>query len=337
MDALPSFLDASRFTNIDQAWTAAPISVIRVRLAGELGLDDTSRERVRLVAEQIATSTGLEVDIMVGSSPTPMPIALDAGTHGRPALALTQSWAKKGVAVSIVNAVDRKSLLLFVLILAVCTLFVTNATAAAVQSRRLELAVLSCLGWRPAALYRHIIVESALYGLVASLLGVAATLPVGSLLGLRPDPRWLLVTVPVTTALAVVAALGPARRAARSDPAAAIRPSALVPRRSRPPRSVAALALANVTRLPGRTLLGAASLAIGVCALTLLAAIAVAFQGAVVGTLLGDAVSVQAPSRGLPRRGAHRPARHRRRRRRRLPQHPRARRRVRYAARLRLA
>lgn len=294
LDALPSFLDGNRFTNIDPAWSAAPLSVVRVRLAGELGLDELSRERVRLVAEQIATRTGLEVDIMVGSSPTQVPIALAEGAHGRPALALTQPWAKKGVAVSIVDAVDRKSLLLFVLILAVCTLFVTNATAASVRSRRLELAVLACLGWRASALYRSVMVEAAGYGLLASLLGAAATLPAGRVLGLHPDPRWLLVTVPVTTALAVLAALGPARQAARTDPAAAIRPPVVVPRRSRPPRTIAALALANVTRQPGRTLIGAASLAIGVSALTLLAAITVAFQGAVVGTLLGDAVSVQA-------------------------------------------
>ena len=49
----------------------------------------------------------------------------------------------------------------------------------------------------------------------------------------------------------------------------------------------------NVLRTPGRTLIGALSLAIGVMALTLLVAVTLAFRGAVVGTLLGNVVTVQ--------------------------------------------
>jgi len=48
-----------------------------------------------------------------------------------------------------------------------------------------------------------------------------------------------------------------------------------------------------VARTPGRTLVGVASLAVGVAALTLLTAVTVAFRGVVVGSLLGDAVAVQ--------------------------------------------
>ena len=43
---------------------------------------------------------------------------------------------------------------------------------------------------------------------------------------------------------------------------------------------------------PGRTLLGAGALAIGVAALTLVAAAGYAFRGAIVGSLLGDMVSL---------------------------------------------
>src|SRR6185369_1348948 len=40
----------------------APISAIRVRVAGVHGFSPASRERVRLVAERIAAGTGLDVD-----------------------------------------------------------------------------------------------------------------------------------------------------------------------------------------------------------------------------------------------------------------------------------
>jgi ABC-type antimicrobial peptide transport system permease subunit len=49
----------------------------------------------------------------------------------------------------------------------------------------------------------------------------------------------------------------------------------------------------NVLRTPGRSLVGAVSLAVGVAALTMLAAVTLAFRGAIVGSLLGNVVAVQ--------------------------------------------
>ena len=54
-----------------------------------------------------------------------------------------------------------------------------------------------------------------------------------------------------------------------------------------------AVAFANLWRVPGRTLLGAMALAIGVCAVTVLLAVMWAFDGSVTGSLLGDAVSLR--------------------------------------------
>ena len=51
-----------------------------------------------------------------------------------------------------------------------------------------------------------------------------------------------------------------------------------------------------MVRTPGRTLIGVASLAVGIAALTMLTAVTVAFRGVVVGSLLGDAVDVQVRS-----------------------------------------
>jgi ABC-type antimicrobial peptide transport system permease subunit len=49
----------------------------------------------------------------------------------------------------------------------------------------------------------------------------------------------------------------------------------------------------NVLRTPGRSLVGALSLAVGVAALTLVTGVTLAFRGIVVGSLLGNAVAVQ--------------------------------------------
>jgi len=94
-------------------------------------------------------------------------------------------------------------------------------------------------------------------------------------------------------ALALVAGAVPAALAARAEPLAAVRPAVLAVRRARQPSGITGLAVVNVLRTPGRTIIGAVSLGVGVTALTLLVAVTLAFRGAVVGTLLGNVVTVQ--------------------------------------------
>ncbi len=90
-----------------------------------------------------------------------------------------------------------------------------------------------------------------------------------------------------------MAGLTPAWLAARADPVSSVRPPVLPVRRAHQPRGITSLAALNVTRTPGRTLIGVVSLAIGIAALTMLTAVTVAFRGQVVGSLLGDAAAVQ--------------------------------------------
>ncbi|GIJ80126.1 FtsX-like permease family protein [Micromonospora phaseoli] len=270
----------------------APISAIRVRVAEVDGYSERAAERVRLIAERIATETGLDVDITLGSSPAPQTVELPAGSFGRPGLRLTENWSALGVASVIIEAVDRKSAVLFVLVLVVCVLFLGNAVTAAVRDRRSELAVLACLGWPARRIGALILGEVALLGLAAGLLAVGLAFPLGAALGIGIDWRRALLAVPVALLLALVAALTPALRATRAHPAAALRPSVAAARWVRRPRTLPGLALVNLLRTPGRTLLGATALAIGVAALTLVGATAYAFRGAIVGNLLGDTVSL---------------------------------------------
>jgi putative ABC transport system permease protein len=270
-----------------------PISAVRVRVAGVTGIDALSRERIRQAASRIATATGLDVDIMAGASGAPTAIDLPAGRYGRPALALSETWVRKGVATRILSATDRKSLVLFALILVVCALFVANAASAAVRARRTELGILSSLGWSAGRLFGVVLLEVGGIGLCAGLLGSLLALPLAALVGVSASLPRAALAVAAATVLALLAGLAPAARAARSSPVAAVRPIVLETRRAWRPRGLGQLAMVNLIRTPGRTLLGSLSLAIGVCALTLLLAATVAFHDVLVGTLLGDAVSVQ--------------------------------------------
>lgn len=290
LPALPT-LENSYYGSAARA--ADPISVIRVRVAGVTGPNPVSLERIREVAQQIAVRTHLEVDIVAGSSPVPTTIGLPAGKFGRPALTLTENWVKKGVAVAILTAIDKKSVMLFALILMVCGLFVANSAAAAIRARRHELGVLACLGWTRPRLFAAVLGELAGLGLVAGLLGAAAAIPLSSALGLHAAALRAGLAVPVAVAVAVTAGAVPAWLAARAEPTAAVRPPVLGAQRMLRPAGVTGLALVNVMRTPGRAALGAVSLTVGVTALTILAAVTFAFRGVVVGSLLGDAVAVQ--------------------------------------------
>ena len=285
-------VESRKYTG-DAQLRRAPISVIRVRVAGVTGPGPASLDRIKAVAEQIELRTHLTVDIVAGSSPAPATVALPAGRFGYPALLLDEDWVKKGVAISILTAVNRSSVALFVLILVVCALFVANSATAAVRARLPELGVLSALGWTRPRLFTAVLGEVALIGLIAGALAALLSPPLAAALGLHASPARAVLAIPVAVGVAVVAGAVPAWLAARADPIASARPPVLAVRRARHPRRITGLAVVNVLRTPGRTLVGALSLAIGVMSLTLLVAVTLTFRGAVVGTLLGNVVTVQ--------------------------------------------
>ena len=272
---------------------AAPISTVRVRVSGEVGIDALSRARVSAIADSIRKATGLQVDFVTGSSATAVPTTVPAGRYGRPALTLAQPWLKQGVAAVVVTAVNRKSLLLAVLVLVACALAVGNASSAAVRSRVTELGVLACLGWSRPRLFQLVFAEAAAVGAAAGAGGTGCAFALAPLLGVHVRTGYALLALPAALLLSLLAALWPAWRATRADPGAAVRPAVAFVRRPRPRRRISALARSNLLRAPGRTLLGAVSLALGIAALTLIAMIDLAFHSSVSGTLLGDAVVLQ--------------------------------------------
>jgi ABC-type antimicrobial peptide transport system permease subunit len=204
-----------------------------------------------------------------------------------------EGWTKKGVAFAIVSALDRKSLALFVLVLVVSALFLANGAFASVRSRRTEIGTLLCLGWGRGRIFRATLGELALVGLTAGLVGTGLAFLLVKALSLDMAPLRTLLVAPVAVALACLAGFVPAWRAARAVPLDAVRPPVVTPRRARPIRGLARMAAANLLRLPGRTLLGAGALLVGVAALAFLLSVNLAFKGTLVGTLLGEVISVQ--------------------------------------------
>lgn len=292
LEGAASFYDTRFWSNV-RGRGKAPISVIRVRVRGVTGPDALSLERIKVVAQKIHDATGLDVDITAGSSPHPLRVDLPAGKFGRPELMLREGWSKKGVSVSFLRALDRKDLLLFVLILVICGFFLSNGALAAVRARRAEIGTLRTLGWPSRAIFGVVLGELLGVGVVAGAAGAALALVLVLSFDLHIDLWRVVLVIPLAVGLALVAGLVPALMAGRGQPLDALRPPVAGRGRLGRVRSVLAFALANLRRLPTRTLLGSAGLFVGVAALTVLVAIERSFGGTLVGTLLGNAISVQ--------------------------------------------
>jgi hypothetical protein len=287
LDAIRPFIDRHTFLH----GTKAPISVVRVRVQGSGTLGNTAR--IRLVAAEIHRRTGLDVDVTAGSSPTAVTVDLPAGRFGRPALTLREGWSEKGVTLSFLNALDRKTALLGGLIPLVALFVVANGAAAVVRSRRSEIGVLSCLGWSARTIFGSFLAEVALLGLASGLLATAAVAAIIGSTSLRASPAAVAAIVPATLLLALVAGAVPAARAASLRPLVAVEQDVNVGGRRAHVRSVLGFAAAGLRGRYARTLPSVAALAIGVSALSLLLTIQSAFGGSLLTTVLGAAISVQ--------------------------------------------
>jgi len=291
--ALTAFSDPRSFYTRPPLDPKAPLSVIRVRVAGVTGPDDRSQARIRSVALRIHDRTGLDVDITAGSSPHPLTLELPPGKFGRPALTLREGWVKKGVSAAFLNGVGRKQLALFTLIPLLCCLFLGNGTYAAARARRAEIGTLLTFGWSRAAIFSVLLGELLLIGLAAGVLGVGLAAAAVAAFSLHAKLWVTLLVLPLALSISLVAGLVPAWRASLLDPLATLRPPVSDLRRPHRVRRVTELALLNLRRVPGRALVGGAGLLLGACALTVLLAVQHAFQGVLAGTLLGDAIAIQ--------------------------------------------
>jgi ABC-type lipoprotein release transport system permease subunit len=289
---LQPLLSNARFTGISPRQQHAPISEIRVRVKDVTGTDPLSRLRIRTVAQQIHAETGLQVDITAGSSPHPVNITLPAGKFGRPKLLLSEGWSKKGATISYINALDRKDLALFALVLVVCCFFLANSSLAAVRARRTEIGTLRTLGWPGRAIFTAILGELLVVAAGAGLAGTGIAALLVSRFALHVPLSRIFYVLPLAIVLALIAGVGPAWEATRGEPLDAVRPP-VVPGRRGHARGLVPLALLNLRRLPLRSAIAAGGLALGVAALTFLIGIERGFHGALLGTLLGNAVSIQ--------------------------------------------
>jgi hypothetical protein len=282
IEGLRGLVNAHAFTGTD---VAAPISSIRVRVAGVNGDDAVSREKIADVAKRIAETTGLSVDVTAGSSPAPVTVHL-AGGQGEPSLSVVEQWAKVGAAVAVLTAFDRKTLLLLIGIGSVYAIFGVGAGAALVSQRRRQYEVVRAFGWSFKAVAAWIMAELLVVNLVCVTAGGLGAVLIDAEFG--GHVSWLTAVVGLLASclLAFVVSLPSAVRGARAE--ARHRRPVSTPIR---PATVVRLGLANTLRRPSRTLLAVAAVYLASLVGTAVAGITVSESGRISGTSLGRAIA----------------------------------------------
>jgi hypothetical protein len=287
-------LEGAQYFSDPAIYTGAPgnrfISAIRVRVVGTSEPGAIAQARLSRVAAQIHDATGLQVDIVKGSSPQPLQISLPAGNFGRPALTVTQGWASKGVAFRFLQAISLQNLAFFAIVLISAFILVAQTAYVSVRRRRTELAVLRALGWPPWRIALLIELEMLILGLSVGIVGFAIGLPVALLehVGLT---TWVIVgVIPLSVVIALLAGLIPALGGTRGTTLSVLVPHEDI-RERRLASSPLTLGLRNALALRWDVAMGIAALTLGGALVAVVELVAAGFRGQLDTTLLGTYLS----------------------------------------------
>jgi len=208
------------------------ISVVRVRVQGANRFSTEAQQRLEAVAAEIVRRTGLEVDIVTGSSPRLVKVLLP-GEGRQPDVVVQEPWVQKGVHVRIQRSVQRGNRQLLALLVLLSLLYTYNASAMWVAQRRQTWAVMRATGWRAWDLVAWLLKFALGVGLAAGVVGLALgwALRMGLHLEALP-PLQAAAILPLSVALVLAGMLLPAWRQGRQAVVAVLRAeSERLPRR----------------------------------------------------------------------------------------------------------
>ena len=189
------------------------ITAIRIRISGIDSYTPENVAKVEQVAGEIVERTGLNVDIVAGSSP--QKVLVKAPGYGY----IEEQWTTLGTALSITSGINVANISLFGCLLLCSVLFIVNASQVSLLGKRQEIALLRALGWQTNHLNYYLLRESLWLGLIAAVFAGLASLALTFSLGLIPN-GWVIFGVTLgATALYLIASLPAINQAATQTPA----------------------------------------------------------------------------------------------------------------------
>jgi len=272
----------------------APISCIRVRVAGIEEMGEEARARIEALAQEIVDRTGLEVDVMVGSSPQPLLVHIPGYGDVPPTGYVEELWVKKNVDTAILQNTHWTSFLVLGLTLGVCALYVVSVSYLSVLGRQGELGLLKALGWRTSAVAGLILSEQALVGGLAGAASALLALALSWLLHLAIPVEAALLMLPLGVGLCLVGGLAPAWRAVILPPAHVVQAGEVRARGRAPGRlTVAGYSSRHLLRRRGRALAAVLMLALATAMLAFMGLVTLSARRFLETTLLGQHVALE--------------------------------------------
>ena len=228
-----------RFTLSTNPSTGPQSDSLRVSALVDLGLRDLNRRSVIVPLRAAQSAVGLQggvtsVDITVHDVWTASDVAqtLSARYGGK-----VESWQQSNASlVSALNAQSVSTTLIRAVVMVVVVLGITSVLVVSVVQKRREIGILRAMGATRGQVLRVFLLQGAIVGALGSVLGIAlayglitafTTFVRGSdglpLFAITLSPLMALQVAVVATVCGVLAAVAPARSAAKLDPAQAIR------------------------------------------------------------------------------------------------------------------
>ena len=186
------------------------ISAVRVRVAGIEAYTPEAQNKIEAVAAEIIRLTGLDVDIVVGSSPRRLLVYLPGMGNISPVGYVEEFWIQKGVTLNISQKIEQGNVILFTAMLVVCALYVLNTSLASTLGRVNEFGLLKSLGWRSGTLALFVMGQAAIIGILAGGLGLGLTIMGVRILNLNLPPERAILIIPLNLALCLLGSIYPA-------------------------------------------------------------------------------------------------------------------------------
>lgn len=296
---LPSVLGDSYFTSPPLMLTTLSaarkiagdncISAIRVRVAGIDSYSKESEQKIEAVATAIHEQTGLDVDIVVGSSPRPVLVHIPEVGY------VEEMWIQKGVSTDYSEGLSLANKLMLGVFSFVSFLAVFEYSWMEAYNRRREFALSKALGWRTGSLVGYEVGKAALVSLGCALVSCLLALGAALIFKLEiPQPLIFLEAIGIVLGISMLGSLAPVWTASRAAPIEVIRDHAdRKTVRLLPSISTLRIALNSLIRSPLETFLNLAEVALS---MALLCYLIIAFdsqRGYLGGTLLGQYLVVK--------------------------------------------
>lgn len=282
------------------------ISVIRVRVSGNVAPDEAGLRRVAQVAQLIRQRTGLQVLVTLGSSPKPTLVYVPGIKKGQggatqdiaPVGWVEERWVVVGVGLVYLNQLGETRTLLLGSVLLVCLGYLVVTLGALVVGQRREFGVLSALGWEPWQPAILFLTQTFVLALAGGIVGIGLALLIVALIGASPPWEVVEWTLPTVLGLALLSAIYPLWQLWRILPAEVLRSGASVSSHRRRQTgshlpALGGMAFRNLIRSPVPSLIALGSLFLSAILLTVTADGLLAFRETLHGTLLGDYVLLQ--------------------------------------------